>query len=129
MGYCAYDWISDYTYKALFSWVAADNGADMSVSNTPVTYRMIEVHGDGTIAIGASFPVYGPVSGEAHTVTYEDNGVPRSVTGYYYPYDHIAGGYLLAPEPAHFTSVRVADFSKAAAIGSGASAAMVSLAH
>lgn len=112
MGYCAYDWVSDYTYSALFSWVAADNGNDMFIPKTPVTYRMIMVNGDNSLTVGDAFPVYGPVSGTPHTVTYDDNGTTRTVTGFYYPYDHLPGGYILAPEPAHFTSVRVTDFSK-----------------
>ena len=112
MGYCAYDWISDYTYKALFNWVAADNGADMMVSSTPVTYRQIFVHADGSLEVGSAFPVYGPVSGTPHQVTYVDNGIKRTVTGWYTPYDHVAGGTILAPEPAHFTSVILPDYGK-----------------
>ncbi|HSQ62578.1 MAG TPA: hypothetical protein VLM85_05170, partial [Polyangiaceae bacterium] len=41
MGYCQLDWISDYTYKALFNWIAADNGLDMVGQMTPGTYRMV----------------------------------------------------------------------------------------
>jgi hypothetical protein len=111
MGYCAYDWISDYTYKALFSWVATDNGADMIVSSTPVTYRRIFVHGDGTLAVGDAFPVYGPVSGEPHVVTWVENGITRTATGYFSPYDHIPGGVILVKEPGTFTGMRVPDFS------------------
>ena len=114
MGYCAYDWISDYTYKALFSWIQTDNGADMSVSSTLARYRMIVVNGDGTLTLGDAFDAYGPISGDAHTVTYELNGQTRTATGYYFPYDHIPGGYVLVPEPAGFTSIGVADFSKTA---------------
>ncbi len=106
MGYCAYDWISDYTYNALFNWVVAD-GADMIVPKTPTTYRQIMIDGDGTATVGDAFPVYGIVSGDSRTVTFEDNGVAHTVTGYYYPYDHVKGGYVLAPEPSHFTTVRV----------------------
>ncbi len=113
MGYCAYDWISDYTFTALFDWVAADNGNDMYIPKTPVTYRMIVVAGDGSLTLGDAFPVYGPVDGTPRTVTYDDNGTKRTVTGYYYPYDHVPGGYILAPEPAHFTSLRVTEYSKA----------------
>lgn len=112
MGYCAYDWISDYTYKALFNWVAADNGADMVVPKTPTTYRMIVDDGNGTLELGDAFPVYGPVEGTPKTVTFDDNGVTRTVTGYYTPYDHIPGGFILAPEPARFSSVRVPTLSK-----------------
>jgi hypothetical protein len=115
MGYCPTTWISDYTYTGLLHWMTLDNGADIVQSKTPTMYRQIVVHGDGTLTVGASFPVYGLVAGTPYTVTYQDGGGTHSVTGHYYPYDHIPGGYLLAPEPAHFTSVTVPDFSSARA--------------
>jgi len=110
MGYCESDWISDYTYTALYNWVAADNGFDM-VAGTAVTYRQIFVKTDGTLEVGDAFPVYGPMSGEQHTVTFDDG---HSATGFFFPYDHIGGGYVLVPEPAHFTSLKVQGFSKLA---------------
>ena len=111
MGYCEYDWISDYTYKALFDWVAADNGADMVVSQTPTNYRFIAVKMDGTLEVGGVFPVYGIVSGEPHTVTFDDDGVERTEVGYFTPYDHLPGGSILVPEPAHFSTLRVPDLT------------------
>jgi len=112
MGYCESDWISDYTYGKLYSWIAADNGFDM-VTGDAVTYRQIFVKADGTLEVGDAFPVYGPMSGEQHTVTFDDG---HSATGFYFPYDHVGGGYVLVPEPAHFTSLQVKDFSKLSAI-------------
>jgi hypothetical protein len=112
MGYCENDWISDYTYKALYSWVAADNGFDMMIG-APVTYRQIFVKANGTLEVGEAFPVYGPMSGEEHTVTFDDG---HTATGFYFPYDHIGGGYVLVPEPAHFTSLKVQGFTKLANI-------------
>lgn len=112
MGYCESDWISDYTYSALYSWVAADNGFDM-VKGAPVTYRQIFVKGDGSLEVGDAFPVYGPMSGEEHTVTFDDG---HSATGFYFPYDHVHGGYVLVPEPARFSSLQVKDLSKLSAI-------------
>jgi hypothetical protein len=112
MGYCESDWISDYTYSALEAWVAADNGFDM-MQGPAVTYRQIFVKGDGTLEVGDAFPVYGPMSGQEKTVTFDDG---HSATGFYFPYDHVAGGYVLVPEPAHFTSLKVQGFSKLANI-------------
>lgn len=114
MGYCSSDWISDYTYGALASWVAADNGADMVLPSKPTTYRQLLVQRDGTLKVGNAFPVYGVLSGTKRQVTYESGGATHTVDGYFYPYDHIAGGYVLAPEPAQFTSVRVAGFAAVA---------------
>ncbi len=107
MGYCENDWISDYTYKALFNWIAADNGADMIVSKTPVTYRMITVEPDGSLTMGDAFPVYGPVSGQPRTVSFDDNGTMRRATGWFTPYDHVQGGTILVEEPPHFDAIRV----------------------
>jgi hypothetical protein len=112
MGYCEMDWISDYTYSALYSWVAADNGFDM-MQSAPVTYRQIFVKADGSIEVGDAFPVYGPMAGEQHTVTFDDG---HTATGFYFPYDHVGGGYVLVPEPARFNSLQVKDFSKVSAI-------------
>jgi len=108
MGYCAYDWISDYTYRALFSWIAADNGADMIVSSTPVSYRMISVKADGSLEnVSDPFPVYGPVTGDARTVTFDDSGVTRTVTGYFTPFDHVGGGTIMVKDVPRFTAAKV----------------------
>jgi hypothetical protein len=115
MGYCANVWVSDYTYSALASWVATDNGADMALPQTPTQYRQIMVAGDGTLTVGNAFPVYGVVSGTKRSVSYVVNGATRTVDGYYFPYDHLPGGYILAPEVApSFTAVQVAGYPKAA---------------
>ncbi|HEX4513175.1 MAG TPA: hypothetical protein VH054_06550 [Polyangiaceae bacterium] len=110
MGYCENDWISDYTYSALEAWIATDNGFDM-MPGPAVTYRQIYVKADGTLEVGDAYPVYGPMSGEQHTVTFDDG---HTATGFYFPYDHIAGGYVLVPEPTHFTSLKVQGFAKLA---------------
>jgi hypothetical protein len=113
MGYCNNNWISDYTYGAIAHWMLLDAGADIIGTSNPKVYRQILVHGDGSVTVGESFPVYGMVSGPEHTVTYQDGDKTYTVTGHYYPYDHIPGGYLLAPEPPHFTAVSVPDFQRA----------------
>jgi hypothetical protein len=114
MGYCAFDWISDYTYSALASWVATDNGADMILPSTPTRYRQIMVAADGTLTVGDAFPVYGIPSGANRKVTYQAGGVTRTVDGFFYPYDHLPGGYILAPEVMPFTSVQVLGYAKPA---------------
>jgi hypothetical protein len=119
MGYCEYDWISDYTYKALFSWIASDNGADMLGQMSPGTYRMVTVDGTGAIVdVSAPTPVYGAVSGDAHTIKITDNlGVVHTVTGYYSPYDHIAGGLFWVPESAFsIGTLAIPDFGNKAVI-------------
>jgi hypothetical protein len=72
------------------------------------------VKANGALEVGDAFPVYGPMSGEQHTVTFDDG---HTATGFYFPYDHIGGGYVLVPEPAtQFTSLQVKGFSKLGAL-------------
>jgi len=119
MGYCQLDWISDYTYKALFNWIAADNGLDMVGQMTPGTYRMVTVNGSGAITdVSAPMPVYGSVSGDAHTIKITDNlGIVHTVTGYYSPYDHVQGGFFWVPESAFtISSLAIPDFGNKAVL-------------
>lgn len=107
MGYCPWVWISDYTYSALFQWVAADNGADMIAPQGMTTYRWLLVNDDGTITDEGASPVAGIVSGTPYTVKLDDG---TSVTGYFTPFDHVGGGQLLVPE-THSSYVRVPQLS------------------
>ncbi len=103
MGYCEFDWISDYTYSALFDWVAADNGADV-IYPQATNYRWLLVNDDKTVIDQGTGIVNGIVSGTQLTVVLDDG---TRVTGYFTPFDHIGGGQLLVPEPTHSSFVRV----------------------
>ncbi len=98
MGYCAYDWISDYTYSALFDWVATDNGADMILPSKPTMYHWFLVADDGSITDEGTAPVSGVVSGTPYTANLANGS---KVTGYFTPFDHQRGGQLLVPETSH----------------------------
>ncbi|CAN5638444.1 hypothetical protein BH09MYX1_BH09MYX1_45790 [soil metagenome] len=101
MGYCDPKWISAYTYKALYTRIAAINGAGMSTAyfDAPLSYRMIRVLPDGTTTIGDHFDVNQKLFGEEKTVTITlKNGTQQTVTGNYYEYDHLPGGYVMVPE-------------------------------
>ncbi|HSO31010.1 MAG TPA: M66 family metalloprotease, partial [Labilithrix sp.] len=65
MGYCPNEWVSDYTFKALFDRVAAVNGRAVSAGTggnaqapsapskgSPQTYRMAMLDADGSVAWG-----------------------------------------------------------------------------
>jgi hypothetical protein len=103
MGYCPdHEWISDYTYKALFDRIAAVNGANFIYPKEqlePRDYAWVNVAGDGTLTWGATVTVSRPVYGDPHTVSYlsGDGKTIKSVTGSYYSYDHLGGGYMLVP--------------------------------
>jgi hypothetical protein len=107
MGYCAYDWISDYTYSALFDWIAADNGADI-IYPQATTYRWLLVGDDGSITDQGAGPVNGIVSGTPYSVVLDDG---TTVTGFFTPFDHLKGGQLLVPEPARSSFVKIPKLS------------------
>lgn len=109
MGYCDPKWISLYNYKALFSRLQAINGADMQVPvwDVPRAYRMVRVPGDGTATVGDRVDVTAPLFGEERTVSVTlSDGTSRTLTGNYYAYDHIPGGYLMVPEPQNLSVIR-----------------------
>lgn len=102
MGYCPdYDWISDYTFDALFKRLKAVNGADVHYAADafdPRPYRMLKVAGDGTLTWGEEITVRTPVLGDERTLSFSAaGGVTTRVTGFYYAYDHLPGGYMLVP--------------------------------
>lgn len=101
MGYCDPKWISTYNYKALFTRIAAVNGADATVYfDAPKSYRQIRVYPDGKTEIGDHFDVNTYLFGDEKTVTITlADGSTKTVTGNYYEYDHIPGGYVMVPEP------------------------------
>ncbi len=102
MGYCRPEWISDYTYQALFDRMASVN----NVTNVhrlfpePQQYRFVSVEADGSLTWGSTTTLRSRPSGELHTVSYlaADGRTLATATGHYYGYDHLPGGYLLVPE-------------------------------
>jgi len=109
MGYCDPKWISNYNYKALFARLQTINGADMQVPtwDTPRPYRMVRVLEDGTATVGDRIDVNAPLYGEERTVSVTlSDGTTRSLTGNYYAYDHVSGGYVMVPEAGKVTVVK-----------------------
>jgi hypothetical protein len=103
MGYCQPEWVSDYTYQALFDRMQFVNGAKSMMGRqfvTPRTYRYVDVAADGTLTWGDTVTLRAMPSGELHDISWEsaDGAVQVTATGHYYRYDHVGGGYLLVPE-------------------------------
>jgi hypothetical protein len=104
MGYC-HDkrWISDYHYNQLFARVQSDNRLVMAKNPTPRVFdRMYsaQVTSAGALVVD-DFPHVG----------WSESGVPREVdiggvkeTGYWFPYDHIPGGFLMVSDAARMAS-------------------------
>jgi hypothetical protein len=111
MGYCSPEWISDYTYNALFKRMATVNQAAFMINNafaTPRAYRFVNVEGDGALSWGEPITLDRRPNGELHQVEFEaaDGASVGSETAHYYAYDHLPGGFFLVPEgPAAATRV------------------------
>lgn len=141
MGYCPNEWVSDYTFTALFDRIAAVNGnaisgltggttssasgssaqANVQASQVarafqaPQTFRMANVAADGSITWGGEMDLdEEPGDGVAHEVTYTD-GSGQSLgtnTARFYRYDHLPGGVLMVP-PASKVAMLAADAAHA----------------
>lgn len=105
MGYCQPEWISDYTYSALFDRIQTVNNAAAMVGlstrfPTPQTYRFVEVNPDGSLTPGDTTQLVQRPFAEEHDVTYEaaDGTSVGTATAHFYKYDHLPGGFLLVPE-------------------------------
>jgi hypothetical protein len=129
MGYCPDEWVSDYTYSALFDRIAAVNGnpvsgvtgttssasasapssAPSSAPTLPVTYRMANVDGNGNVSWTDAIELVQEPSGAARAATFFDAGgnVIGTHTAHFYPYDHLPGGVLVVPEAPRTTSFAV----------------------
>jgi hypothetical protein len=120
MGYCTPEWISDYTYSALFDRVRYVNNAKSIMTQqidfaTPfaapkAAYRFVEVAADGSLSWGEPVALRAQPYAEPHEVTFEaSNGAPVSTaTAHYYKYDHLPGGFLIVPEgPSQFARMSV----------------------
>jgi len=101
MGYCNPVWVSDYTYKALYSRVSFVTKNPYFISTGgEQRYRFVLVGRDGKLTWGRSTITSNVPMAEKHTVTFTAaDGTTRTVTGHYYPYADLEGGYLIVPEP------------------------------
>ncbi len=116
MGYCPNEWVSDYTYKALFDRIAAVNGgkasagtgmaqapsssASSSSNAAPQTYRTALLDADGSIAWGGEVELAeAPVSSHTRVATFVSatGQALGTHTAHFFPYDHLPGGVLVVP--------------------------------
>jgi hypothetical protein len=108
MGYC-HDkrWISDYHYNQLFARVQSDNRLVMAMNPTNgaaprVFDRMYSATvGPNGMLVVDDFPHAG----------WAERGIPREIdlggvkeTGYWFPYDHIPGGFLMVSDTVRTAS-------------------------
>ena len=123
MGYCPNEWVSDYTFTALFDRIAAVNGGAVSAGSgggaggnlqapgttpsqsaasalTKQSFRTANVDGNGAVAWGGDFELdEEPTEGETRAVTFlgASGQTVGTQTAHFYPYDHLPGGVLVVP--------------------------------
>jgi len=120
MGYCSPDWISDFTYDAIFTRIQYVNASVTSAKALrfgmarPV-FRRVLVDAHGTLSWGSSFTPVHAVRGTPRDVLLFDAGGASlaAITGYFQPFGDTAAGFLLVPavalDPrAGVSSIRVA---------------------
>jgi hypothetical protein len=95
MSYCTPNWISDYTYKALFDRIGIVNGLAAAYQvpppNAHVRWKSVVVDGAGRVTSeGEPVTLKSPPRGELRTMDH--------MSGHYYPFDHLPGGILLVPQ-------------------------------
>ena len=107
MGYCAPDWISDYTYRALFDRIQrvnAEVGGTRALGLVPAApmFRRVLVDARGGLRWGSAFPLTHEPRGEARDLLLlgRDGSALANVTGYYQPYSDARGGFLIVPAAA-----------------------------
>jgi len=103
MGYCLPNWISDYTYSALFDRVQAVNMAgNMPRIETPAelrdrTYERILINQRGEMKWMPPVKMAIPPHGEARKVVIETRGGDEATVAQFTRMDHLDGGTLLWP--------------------------------
>ncbi len=96
MSYCPPEWISDYTYKALATRMTYVNTHIQATAPQNMHFTRISLAGDGTPKSVRDVVQHHDVEGESVLVTYE-GATTVTQAGHYFKYDHLPGGYVIAP--------------------------------
>jgi len=101
MSYCDPIWISDWNFRHIFERAKVVSTSAKLVVPEHLqnrTYDRIRVL-DGVVSWRPSVTLYTPPQGEALSVQIATGNGPKTVTGHYYPYDHLPGGVLYVMQP------------------------------
>ncbi len=104
MGYCDNQWVSDYTYAAMFDRIAYVNEQpSFRLNSQPQQYRVGLVDGAGNVTWRRYTTLDQPLHGGGIEISLRDAQDQDSgaVTGHFFPYDHLPGGMLMVPVPAN----------------------------
>jgi hypothetical protein len=103
MGYCYPMWISDYTFGALIDRMRTVNNAKVTYPAETLdrTYDRVHVLPRGGAEWLEPVKLRTPPIADPTTVTvWSSRGDATTLTGAYFPYDHLNGGVLLVPRGA-----------------------------
>ena len=102
MGYRELNWISDYTYEALYDRIVAVSGSADTYWPDDVNrdWQTVFVDGDGETSLGPVIQPERPPHGFQRSVDLLDSrgDVIEVTEGRFAPYDHLPGGIMLVPE-------------------------------
>lgn len=100
MGYCQPIWVSDFTWKALYTRIKAVNGANI-VAPPEMMNRMYDrarIDAEGNLHWMTPVRIDLPPQNAPTEVTVVTEQGTTTMTGNFYPYDHLPGGVLLWPQ-------------------------------
>ena len=102
MGYCSPYWVSDYTYKALFSRLKFVNSASAVFPPETLnrTYERVRVDANGVATFLEPITLRKPPMAQSKSVVLESGAGAQTVVGQLYTYDHLEGGLVFWPQPA-----------------------------
>lgn len=127
MGYCPNEWVSDYTFRALFDRVSgvnklmgtATSGGGQSEAMPMASARLAVVDADGEMTWTTEpFVSDALAGGDPRAISYHDRAGLElgKATARFYKFDHLPGGVLVVPESAaakaSWTHAKVAGFSR-----------------
>ncbi len=104
MGYCPNEWVSDYTYAALFDRIQ-DVNTTLPYMYLPPEFRQtwfsFSIDIKGNLSLGPTMQFDGLPGGDKRQIEWLDANeqVVDIVTGYFRGYDHLEGGLVLFPKP------------------------------
>jgi Peptidase M66 len=106
MGYCSPDWISDYTYRALFERIALVNAEvetkALGTARAPSAYRRVILAADGSLRWGSRSTPSRTPRGPLRELTLlgNDGAVIGKISVVFRRFADAQGGFLLLPESA-----------------------------
>ncbi len=112
MGYCSPDWISDFTYRALFERIALVNAEveakSLDLARVPSAYRSVIVGADASLRWGSRFTTSRAPHGAQRDLSLlgTNGSMLATITVTFRRLADDRGGFLLLPESALGVSVR-----------------------